>query len=231
MAATPPDHDDEPPQTDDSKPPQPSDPPQPNNPPQPDASQPQPDDKPPETEVADTKDDVALDATEQKPQQEPESNLEPESESKQPQTVDDSQASNTATNDSKKDKTNKENKENKGNHNETIPQEEETKIEVTKPPPKEPTPETTSEFEKALEASDKDFLSHRLQSVAEAFYIRKNFPQIVEMRNKLNAAIECTDIVEMQYWYLTAINVGATLPLELMEQARVCHINISIFFQ
>ena len=65
----------------------------------------------------------------------------------------------------------------------------------------------------------------KIQTLLESFYLRKNFSQINEIRMELNEAIESSDIVEMQYWYLTAINVGAELPLELMERARVkCNI-------
>eukprot|EP01083_Nonionella_stella_P280681 954836_1 len=51
--------------------------------------------------------------------------------------------------------------------------------------------------------------------------MRKNSDQLKDLRLKLDEAIDSGDIVQIQYLYSCATNMSASLPLELMERARL----------
>eukprot|EP01083_Nonionella_stella_P158697 516825_1 len=61
----------------------------------------------------------------------------------------------------------------------------------------------------------------KAQAFAAAFYMRRNSDQLKDLRLKLDEAIDSGDIVQIQYLYSCATNMSASLPLELMERARL----------
>ena len=77
-----------------------------------------------------------------------------------------------------------------------------------------------------VEQDDMESNYSKLQAFCAAFYMRKNFGEINDLRMKLDKALDDGDIVGIEYCYKSAMNLSAPLPMEVLEKARL---TISLF--